>query len=240
MQRRNLLIGSASMGALPVLAWAQVPPPAPVVVPPVAAPAVVPPPAPAAVRPAATAIDKSKPYYVFFEGMIDVNSARRLRQELARLVEAGVAEITLVLDSGGGQLDPTMVTYGFIRALPANIHTHAQGLVASAATLLFLAGEQRSADRIARFVFHPTQSLVVAGINSEPQLRERVTSFDMVEDVMAQVYRDRTQISQTEIERFRREMVVYDAEQAKASGVVQTVADLRIPGDDKAKIILLE
>jgi hypothetical protein len=34
-------------------------------------------------------------------------------------------------------------------------------------------------------------------------------------------------------------MVIYTAEQARAYGVVQTVSDLRIPGEGKAKIILL-
>jgi ATP-dependent protease ClpP protease subunit len=207
-------------------------------------------PAPPAVAPSAaplrlppvpvTAIDKTKSYYVFFDQTIDVASMRTLRRQLANLVEAGVSDITLVIDSPGGLVDPMLITYSFIRALPSKINTHAQGFVQSAATLLFLAGQERSADRSARFLFHPSQSPVTAGVMGEQQIRERLTAFDTVGDVMAEIYRDRTNLSGAEIERFARETVIYTAEQALTSGVIQVVSDLRIPGEGKAKILFVD
>ena len=186
-----------------------------------------------------TAIDKTKSYYLFFDQTIDVASMRTLRRQLANLVEAGVSEITLVLDSPGGLIDPMLITYSFILALPATINTHAQGFVQSAATLLFLAGQKRSADRNARFLFHPSTASV-SGVMGEQQVRERLTAFDVVTEVLAQIYRDRTTLAASEIDRFARETVIYTAEQALAAGVVQTVADLRIPGEGKAKIMFLD
>ena len=208
-----------------------------------ALPQLTPSPAPAApARPplASAAVDRTKAYYVFFDGVIDVASGRRLREQLATLVEGGVSNITLVIDSPGGQLDPTILTYSFIRALPAQINTHAAGFVMSAATLLFLAGQERSADRNVHFLFHPAQSLSpVAGAIGEPQLRERLLSFETINEAMAQIYRDRTRFTDADVERFTRETVIYNANQALASGLVQTVEDLRIPGDNKAKIVFL-
>ncbi len=253
--RRGALLLLAG-AAVPTLARAQGTPanPAPVIPPPtVPSPAIptptVPhlplpgvPPISAAPRPALTPgspIDKTKAYYLFFDQQIDVASMRTLRRQLTTLVEAGVTDITLVIDSPGGQVEPTLITYSFILALPARIATHAQGFVQSAATLLFLAGQDRSADRYARFVFHPTQS-VVNGVMAEQQIRERVAAFDEVVDVMTQIYHDRTTLSPADIERFTRETVVYTAEQARAAGVVQTVADLRIPGDNKSRILFLD
>ena len=242
--RRSTLLLLAGV-IIPALARAQVSPLVPQVTTPAMPPFTSPVP-PAPIRPPLApidAIDKSKSYYLFFDQTIDVASMHRLRQQLATLVEAGVSEITLVIDSAGGMVDPMLITYSFIQALPAKISTHAQGFVQSAATLLFLAGQERSADRNARFLFHPPQSVVNAAVNSvvgEQQIHERLTAFDAVADVMAQIYRDRTRLGGSEIDRFARETVIYTAEQAQASGVIQTVADLRIPGGGKAKILLLD
>jgi ATP-dependent protease ClpP protease subunit len=245
-----LALGAASV---PAIGRAQTPTlPTPPVLPPANPPAVVvPAPQPAAPaassaippRPppvATTGVDRTKAYYVFFDQAIDVLSARRLRQQLANLVDGGVSEITLVIDSAGGQLDPTVFTYGFIRALPAKINTHAQSFVQSAATVLFLAGQERSADRNARFVFHPPQATALAGTVAESQMRERLSALQTVTEVMEDVYRDRTTLTQAEIDRFGREMVVYTADKALAAGLIHSVGDLRIPGEGKAKIILLD
>ena len=185
-----------------------------------------------------TAIDKTKSYYLFFEGSIDVASMLALRRQLTNLTEAGVSDITLVIDSAGGQIEPMLITYSFIRALPTKVNTHAQGFVQSAASVLFLAGQERSADRTARFTFHPSQA-PVSGLMSGEQIHERASASDVVSDVLAQICRDRTSLPASEIAKFAREMVIYTAEQARAYGVVQTVSDLRIPGEGKAKIILL-
>ena len=187
----------------------------------------------------ANAIDRTKAYYLFFDQVIDAASMRRLRQQLANLVEAGVSEITLVIDSPGGQVEPTLITYSFIRALPARVNTHAQGFVQSAATVLFLAGQERSADRNARFVFHPSQSFLT-GLLGEQQFRERLTEFDAIADTITEIYRDRTRLTASEIDRFAHGVTIYTADQAQSSGVIQAVSDLRIQGDGKSKILLLD
>jgi ATP-dependent protease ClpP protease subunit len=239
--RRRALLFVASAG-IATVARAQTSPPVPPAptpaIPPVtspAAPAAAPPPAPIV---PVTSIDKSKSYYLFFEGSIDVASMLALRRQLTNLTEAGVSEITLVIDSAGGQIEPILITYSFIRALPTKVNTHAQGFVQSAASVLFLAGQDRSADRNVRFVFHPSQ-LPVSGLMNGEQIHERASASEVVSDSLAQICRDRTSLPASEIAKFAREMVVYTAEQARGYGVVQAVSDLRIPGEGKAKIILL-
>jgi ATP-dependent protease ClpP protease subunit len=239
--RRGTLLFLAGI-AMPALARAQetpVPPVTTPALPPVVSPTPLPT-APARSSPVpVTAIDRTKAYYLFFDQPIDVASMRTLRRQLANLVEAGVSEITLVIDSAGGLLDPVLITYGYILALPVRIRTHAQNFVASAATLLFLAGQERSADHNARFVFHPAQAPVIGNMD-EQQFRERLAVFNSVAEVTARIYRERTSLADQEIDRFSRETVIYTAEQALAAGVVQTVADLRIPGEGKARILFLD
>jgi ATP-dependent protease ClpP protease subunit len=88
-------------------------------------------------------------------------------------------------------------------------------------------------------MFHPSQAQV-SGLVSEAQIHERTETFDALIDIMAQICRDRTSLPESEIGKFRREMVLYTAEQARSYGVVQTVGDLRIPGDGRATIVFLD
>ena len=257
IDRRAILgLAGASLPALAVhRAGAQVtpppvvPPPAPVdAAPPTpAAPVAIPPPAAAVVHPApaittspaAGAIDRTKSYYVFYDQTIDVASMRALRRQLAILVEAGVTDITLVIHSPGGFIDPTYAMYSFIRALPARIQTHASSFVMSAACILFLAGENRSADRNARFLFHPTQGPISGSLTGQ-QIQDRLVQFQTNAAATAQIYHDRTTLSDTEIASFSHEEVFYTPEEAKARGIVQTIADLRIPGEGRARILFLD
>ena len=241
--RRAVLAALAAIG-LPWSARAQtpatpqaVPQLTPGVAPQITAPGAVVTPRPAS--PPVTAIDKTKIYYLFFDQQIDVNTMRALRRQLSALVEAGVSQINLVIDSPGGLVDPMLVTYSFIRALPATINTHAQGFVQSAATVLFLAGQERSADRTARFLFHPSSSSVV-GTLTEQQVRERLNLVDTVENVVATIYQDRTSLTDEQVKRFAREEVILNSDQAKAAGIVDSVADLKIPGGNTAQMLFLD
>lgn len=247
LSRRRACLMLAGL-ATPSIALAEDTPAPPQVMPQPVPPQLVPPPvtlpAPAApaLRPMilnAGQIDKSKIYYLFFDGVIDVTSMRNLRRQLTALVEAGVSQINLVFSSAGGLVEPTLVTYGFIRSLPAIINTHAQGFVQSAATVLFLAGQERSSDRAAQFLFHPSQS-PIGGTVGEQQIQDRLAQFEAVDEVLAQIYKDRTSLTDSDIERFNHGQVIYTADQAMDRGVVQIVADLKIPGPQIARILILD
>ena len=233
----------AIVTGLGLASWLSMPGPARAqTLPPVLAPPQVAPPAAVPARPAGpvtTGIDRTKTYYLFFEQAIDINSMRALRRQLAALVEAEVSQIVLVINSVGGNVLQSLITYSFIRSLPARINTHAQGFVASAANMLFLAGEERSADRGARFLFHPTQTALAGSLN-EQQIQEQLTVFDSVEAMSDRVYHERTSLSDADIQRFSRGEVIYTADQAKEIGILQTVADLKVSGGQSAKILFLD
>ena len=234
--RRRTAMALLGAGVLmPWMARAQTSPS--VVAPPQAvAPAVTP---PRPTVPVTSGIDNTKIYYVFFEQAIDVNSMRVLRRQLAALVEAGVTQVVLVVNSSGGNVMQSLITYSFIRSLPARIDTHTQGLVASAANILFLAGEERSADRGALFLFHPTQT-TLPGLLNEQQLHEQLSEVDSVANMTDRIYHDRTSLSDDDIQRFSHGEIIYTAEQAKQNGIIQTVADLKLPGGKTAKILFLD
>ena len=183
-------------------------------------------------------IDKTKSYFVFFQRNIDIGSAKVLRGDLVALVEGGVTDITLIINSPGGTLAPSLQLYNLIRSLPAKIKTHGQGIVASAANLLMLAGDERTADAGTRFFFHPSQSAIIGTFNSA-QIDDQLLVMREYENMLGEIYRDRTKIPATEIDRFRHGSVPYDASKALEYGLIQKIKGLEIPSQ-KAKLVFID
>ncbi len=199
-------------------------------------------PRPATIAPVATPlgpVDKTKAYVLFFQQTIDLQSVKVLRNDLAALAEGGAKEITLVISSGGGLVTPALQLYSLIRSLPVKIKTHAQAFVASAANLLYLAGEERTADANAKFVFHPSQSPMMGVFNS-PQIDDQMRLMNDSNDMLDQIYRDRTKLPEADIKRFQHEMVIYSASEAVELGIVHRICDIGIPGEGKSKLVFLE
>ena len=223
LPRRALLLA-----LLPAAALAQPAPPSP------PAPAAAPAP-----RPTLAAVEAGKHYFVFFNQSITTASMRTLDRQIVTLIEGGVTHVTLVLNSPGGSVYETLTAYSLIRALPARIDTHAIGFVASAATTLFLAGQTRTADRNARFLFHPTQTSF-NGASTAQDTRDRLAMFGTINGVVSDIIHDRTAVPPEEVERFERQEVFYTAQKALEAGIVHEIVDLRIPGDGQARTVFLD
>lgn len=82
----------------------------------------------------------------------DVNGYR-LAQRLEQIDNA--AEINVHVDSYGGSVSEGWAIYNALQAKNAQVTTHADGFVASAAIYPFLAGKQRIANNVSAFYFHP-------------------------------------------------------------------------------------
>jgi ATP-dependent protease ClpP protease subunit len=192
--------------------------------------------APANAKP--NAADETKAYFVFFQRSIDVASAKALRDQLVSLIEKGVTEITLVINSAGGVLAPSLQLYSLIRSLPANIKTHGQGFVASAANILMLAGNHRTADNETRFLFHSAQGPIVGTLNT-PQFDEQLLILREFEDMLKQIYKERTRIPDSDIDHFKYGTISYNAAKALQYGIIQKIGALEIPRQ-KSKLIFVD
>jgi ATP-dependent protease ClpP protease subunit len=239
-RRRALALLGGVMA--PALASAQEPTVAPTPTPSLPPNTLVPRPTPTPAIPPANAlgpIDKGKAYFLFFQQNIDLLSAKTLRGYLVALAEGGVKEITIVISSVGGLLMPALQLYSLILSLPIKVRTHAQVFVGSAANILYLAGAERSTDASAKFLFHPSQSPIFGVFNS-PQFEDQLRLLTESDEVLAQIYRDRTKLPDAEIKRFQHETVVYGAAAAMEFGIAQRLGELNIPGEGTAKLVFVE
>jgi ATP-dependent Clp protease, protease subunit len=156
---------------------------------------------------------------------VTAESVARLALAIEAEMVKGADEIVLAVASPGGELLPMLEFYRTLLRLPVQLNTHAVGMVASAATILYLAGARRSAEPGAQFLFHqvstmfepPEGSFVSRSVERHRQLFE-ITALE--------IYRTRTRLPPEMIESFTRGEVILDAAQAVAHGVAQEIHEL--------------
>lgn len=100
--------------------------------------------------------------------------ARRLEQS------KNLAEINIHVDSYGGEVSEGFAIYNAIRNKNAHVKTYADGFVASAAIYPFLAGDERVANNVSAFYFHP----VIGGqYGYAEDLREAADELDKLTEI---------------------------------------------------------
>lgn len=105
-------------------------------------------------------------------------SAFRLARQLER--SENLAEINIHVDSYGGEVSEGFAIYNAIRNKNAHVKTYADGFVASAAIYPFLAGDERVANNVSAFYFHP----VIGGqYGYAEDLREAADELDKLTEI---------------------------------------------------------
>lgn len=130
--------------------------------------------------------------------------------------------IYLHVQSNGGCLTSGLRAYDNIKHLSAkcNIVTVAEGFVASAATLIFLAGSERHSFKNTWFLFHQL-STCINGKNSDVQ--DEATNCKLMMRQLIRIYTNETTLKRTEIKRLLLKEVNVSAKQAKKWGVLSTI-----------------
>lgn len=104
--------------------------------------------------------------------------AHRLAQQLQQVGD--LAEINVHVDSYGGEVSEGFAIYNALRNKNAQVKTYADGFVASAAIYPFLAGDQRVANNVSAFYFHP----VIGGqYGYAEDLREAADELDKLTEI---------------------------------------------------------
>jgi ATP-dependent protease ClpP protease subunit len=169
-------------------------------------------------------------YYVVFDGPINDTNTSRLMSIIGTLIPKGHKELHLIVGTSGGNIPDALLAYGFLRALPIKVTTYNLSTVASAGTIIYLAGEQRIAAPGAFFQFHH-----VTENFSKPPVSMTLDDFTGQKEALAlnldrmeQIYRERTALLPQQIEEFRKRDVFFDAEAAHKAGIVHDIAALMI------------
>ena len=111
------------------------------------------------------------------------NTAKRVAEKLAELKDC--ESVTVRINSLGGDVDTALAIHGMLKECK-NVTTEAVGMVASAATVIFMAGETRKINKSALFLVHKCMSTVYAG--NENDLESELETQRTINDTMAEIY----------------------------------------------------
>jgi ATP-dependent protease ClpP protease subunit len=167
------------------------------------------------------------------DGLITAQTVDALHAQLLALAGRRVYDVALVVNSQGGQVLPALRFYERVKFLPLRVRTHADGAVCSAANLLFLVGEERTASRDARFLFHPVVS-EISGRLSRDDFAKTMQEMARLESAMSRVLFERTALPSAVVERFHHETIVFDAPTALRFGLIHRIETFESPDDDCA------
>lgn len=126
-------------------------------------------------------------------GMYGV-SAREVVSALNEL--KGVKNLDVRINSGGGDVFDGIAIYEALRRFPANIHVHVDGLAASAASVIAMAGDTRSISLGGFYMIHRASGLVYG---DDEDMRKMADILGNITNQIANIYADRTGMEPDEL-----------------------------------------
>ena len=181
--------------------------------------------------------------YVVFNAPITTNSRDLLIADFDKLRSAGATEIDIGINSGGGDIDAAQGIVDHMGQLHAQdgvrFKAYNVGLVASAATFVFLNAQDRYTVPRGAFLFHAA-GYVSNGVTTAERLREEAAKLDAYETVMRRTLRARTKLTDAETLTYVRRTVLLSSDDAQRDGVVDAIAPFAPPKDARAWVIAVK
>ncbi len=152
-------------------------------------------------------------------------SAAEFGQQLAQAEASGERRVSVRINSGGGNWQEGQTMYDLLKASALKVDTYCVGLVASAATLPFMAGNKRFISAHGKLMIHNCASGVQGGI---ADLENAINQQKAINDSMAQLYAAASGQSVEKCAELMAATTYLDAEQALSLGFATAIID-----DDK-------
>lgn len=143
------------------------------------------------------------------------------KQALMDLGQGG--PITIRINSYGGDVVAASLIYAMIRDYPGKVTTQIDGIAASAATVVALAGDRVKMRSTGYFMIHdPSVVFFLAQMNIE-DLTRLANSLQAVKEGIVNAYQDRTDLSRERISKLMTEETWMDAQRAFDLGFIDEI-----------------
>lgn len=116
----------------------------------------------------------------------DENTARQMSAELDRIKALSAKRITVRINSLGGDVNHALAIHDLLAEHPALVTTQINGLCASAATIVAMAGKERRMSKNALFLIHQCSAYV--GRANQEQLAQELETQKTVNGRMLDIY----------------------------------------------------
>lgn len=130
--------------------------------------------------------------------------------------------ITLVINSGGGSVYDGLRLINAMATSPCQIHTQVDGMAASMAAVILIAGDERSATPESRVMIHQ----VAAGASGQvDRMEHTLNHVNGLQDDLFDIISRNTGLSMTDVRRLASQDVFYDGEESIRLGFIDRLAE---------------
>ncbi|MCH4540472.1 head maturation protease, ClpP-related [Ochrobactrum sp. A-1] len=149
----------------------------------------------------------------------------------AALRSIGNKDITVRINSPGGDMFEGIAIYNLLRTHPAKVTVEVLGWAASAASIIAMAGDEIRMGFGSFMMIHNAWGMV---IGNRHDMREAASLFDGFDAALADIYEARTGMARVEIERLMDAGTFMTAAQAVECGFADAVDDTEIHPETNA------
>jgi ATP-dependent protease ClpP protease subunit len=178
--------------------------------------------------------------YLIFNAPVVPASGDLFIADIDKFRNAGARDIDLGINSPGGDIDAAQGIVDYMtrqhdqNGITFNIYN--VGLVASAATYIFLHAQNRYSQERSAFLFHAAGAVSNGPVSAE-KLREQADKLDAYERLMRATLKERSKLTDSEAQTYVRRTVVLNADDARRDGIIDGIA--AYPSPKGAKVLVI-
>jgi len=144
---------------------------------------------------------------------------------VAEMLAGLTGDLTVRINSGGGIASDGQAIYNILRDYPGRVNVVVDGVAASAASLIVMAGETITMRAGAILMIHDPACMFTEGRGTEQDHLKAAAGLAVISSAFAKVYASRAGISVAEAREIMRTETYYDGEAAVAAGFATTTDD---------------
>ena len=162
---------------------------------------------------------------IFLVEEVNVETTNRLMKQLMYLENSGSTdEITLYINSPGGDVVSGLALYDYIKIMQRTVNTVCTGTAASMGAILFLAGEKRSMLPHTRLMIHDPSFGNGDFSGQKPhEIQRHLDKLNESRSTLAQIISEKTGKTLEEIYTVTADDTYYNAEEAIAFGLATDI-----------------
>jgi len=143
-------------------------------------------------------------------------------ETLNGMVKAGPGDITVRINSPGGDVGAGMTIYNSLRSVKNRVVCRVEGYAYSMASIIALAGRETQMADVAQFMVHNPTTGAWGG---KKEMERAIAALETATATLVKAYSKKTGKSAAEIEALMEETTFMTADEAKEFGFVDTILD---------------
>lgn len=167
--------------------------------------------------------------YLNFNLGINPQSTQALFKIIQEQLSKGMEKLNLLISSPGGDVDPGIAIYNFLKGLPIEVTIHNYGSCDSIAALIFCAGKSRYTVNNSRFLIHGIGVTIQNQRFNENQLKETLGSIKNQRETISKIIAKECNKKIEDVENDMLKGIILTPQEAISYGLVTKIKDELIP-----------